>query len=207
MEVVAIKGEVREHFGKKHSQKVRKEGLIPCVMYGRDEILHFSTDEKSVKTLIYTPQFKIAEVTLDGTTHRTILKDVQFHPVTDAVVHIDFLKLIDGHTVKYEVPVKFTGVSPGVKLGGKLQQNIRRVKIKSTPETMVDVLPLDISTLEMGQSIRIRDIEAIEGIEIMTPPGTPVGTVEVPRAMRSAATAAAKDGATVEATEEESVEE
>ncbi|MEN0003090.1 MAG: 50S ribosomal protein L25 [Bacteroidota bacterium] len=195
MEIVAVKGEPRKGFGGTASKEVRSQGLIPCVLYGFDEVVHFSTDVKTVKPLIYTPDFKIAEVEIDGKTYKTILKDVQFHPVTDEIVHIDFLKLIDGHPVKYEVPVKFVGSSPGIKLGGKLLQNIRRVKIKATPETMVDILTLDISNLEMGQSIRIRDIEAVEGIEIMTPSGTPVATIEIPRALRSAAAAAKKEGA------------
>ncbi|MCL4157909.1 UNVERIFIED_CONTAM: hypothetical protein GTU68_038655, partial [Idotea baltica] len=147
MEIVAIKGQVRSDVGKKSSKAVRKEGLIPCVLYGTKEVIHFSVDPKSVKDLIYTPDFKLAEIDIDGTVYKTILKDTQFHPVSDAIVHLDFLALVDGQKVKIEVPVRFKGVSPGIKLGGKLQQNLRRVKIKSTPEQMVGDLTLDISTL------------------------------------------------------------
>jgi len=201
MEIVAIKGQVRSDVGKKSSKAVRKEGLVPCVLYGTKEVIHFTVNPKSVKDLIYTPDFKLAEIDIDGTVYRTILKDTQFHPVSDAIVHLDFLALVEGHKVKIEVPVRFKGVSPGIKLGGKLQQNLRRVKIKSTPEQMVGDLTLDISELELGSAIRVRDIAAIDGIEIMSPAGTPVASVEIPRALKSATSAA--EGEEEEETEEE----
>ncbi len=193
MEIVAIKGQIRSDVGKKSSKAVRKEGLIPCVLYGVKDTIHFAIDPKSVKDLIYTPDFKLAEIELDGTAYKTILKDTQFHPVSDAIVHLDFLALTDGHKVKVEVPVRFKGVSPGIKLGGKLQQNLRRVKIKTTPEHLVSDLTLDISELALGDAIRVRDIATIEGIEIMSPGGTPVASVEIPRALKSADAAAAGD--------------
>lgn len=190
MEIVAIKGQLRSDVGKKSSKAVRKEGLVPCVLYGTKEVIHFAVDPKSVKNLIYTPDFKLAEIDIDGTVYKTILKDTQFHPVSDAIVHLDFLALVEGQKVNIEVPVRFKGVSPGIKLGGKLQQNLRRVKIKSTPEQMVGDLTLDISKLKLGDAIRVRDIAAIEGVEIMSPAGTPVASVEIPRALKSATSAA-----------------
>lgn len=190
MEIVAVKGQVRSDVGKKSSKAVRKEGLVPCVIYGTHDTKHFTIDPKAVKPLIYTPDFKLAEIELDGNTHKCIVKDIQFHPVTDEIVHLDFLSLSDGQKVKVEVPLKFEGVSPGMKLGGKLQQNLRRVKIKTTPEHLVDSLVLDISHLELGQAVRVRDIAEIEGIEIMSPPGTPIASIEIPRALRSATAAA-----------------
>ena len=195
MQTVAIKGEARTDLGKKFTKSVRNEGMIPCVLYGKDEVAHFSTTLKDIKSIVYTPDFKVAEIELAGKTYRCILKDVQYHPVTDEILHIDFLKLIDGHPVKVEVPVKFTGTSPGVKSGGKLIQQVRRIKIKTVPEKIVDELTLDISSLELGQSIRVRDIQAIEGIEIMNSPGIPVALVEIPRALRSAAAAKEKEDA------------
>ncbi|MEL7220793.1 MAG: 50S ribosomal protein L25, partial [Bacteroidota bacterium] len=159
---------------------------------------HFTTTHKAVKPLIFTPDFKIGQVEVDGKTYRCIVKDVQWHPVTDEIVHIDFLRLIDGHPVKLQIPVTFTGTSPGIRAGGKLQQAVRRVSIKTTPENIVSKLTLDISSLELGQAIRVRDIEAIDGVEIMNPPGMPIATVEVPRALRSAATAEMKAAAAAE---------
>lgn len=194
MEIVAVKGQVRTDVGKKASKAVRNAGRVPCVIYGTQETVHFSIDPKEVKPLIYTPAFKLAEVEVDGNTHKCIIKDIQFHPVSDEIVHIDFLALTDGRKVKVEVPVGFQGVSPGMKLGGKLQQNLRRVKIKTTPEHLVDQLVLDVSHLELGQSVRVRDLQVSEGIEIMSPAGTPIATVEIPRALRSATSAAEKLG-------------
>ena len=202
MEIVAVKGQVRTDVGKKASKAVRKEGRVPCVIYGTQDTLHFSIDPKEVKPLVYTPAFKLAEVELDGATHKCIIKDIQFHPVSDEIVHIDFLALTDGHKVKVEIPVGFQGVSPGMKLGGKLQQNLRRVKVKTTPENLVDQLVLDVSHLELGQSVRVRDIQVGEGIEIMSPAGTPIATVEIPRALRSAASAASKEAGAEDADDE-----
>ncbi|MCB0639157.1 MAG: 50S ribosomal protein L25 [Lewinella sp.] len=196
MNVVAFKGEVRTDLGKKATKAVRSEGKIPAVLYGGEETIHFTTTHKDVKPIVFTPDFKIAEVDVDGKTYRCIVKDIQWHPVSDEIQHIDFLRLIDGHPIKLEVPVHFVGSAPGVRAGGKLQQTVRRVKIKTTPENMVDELKLDVSKLEMGQSIRVRDITAIEGVEILAQPGTPVALVEIPRALRSAATAAAKEART-----------
>ena len=195
MEIIAINGTSRADFGKKGSAKMRKEGLVPAVLYGGDQVVHFGVTPKSVKTLIYTPDFKIAEITVDGKVYKSIIKDTQFHPLTDNLIHIDFLELVPKKTIKVAVPVSFTGSgsAPGVKGGGKLLQNLRRVKIKTTPEHLVDTLELDVSDLELGQSIRVRDIKEQEGIEIMSPAGTPVATIEIPRALRSATDAAAKE--------------
>lgn len=193
MQVVAVKGSVRENLGKKWAKAARKEGAIPCVLYGGDSVHHFTTTNNEIKSLIYTGDFKLAELTIGNTSAKCFVKDIQFHPVSDKVTHIDFLELVPGQTVNLEVPVRFKGTSPGVKVGGKLVQNLRRIKIKTTPEKMVDQLTLDVSGLELGSSIRVRDIEQVEGVEIMNSPGIPVANVEIPRALRSAAAAAAKE--------------
>lgn len=192
MEIVAVSGKLRTEVGKKASAKVRKEGAIPCVMYDADQVVHFSADFKELKPLIYTPAFKLAQINVDGKEYKCIVKEYQMHPVSDEVTHIDFLHLLEGNPVKIEVPIQFVGTSPGVKSGGKLQRLIRRVKLKALPKHIVDKVSLDISSLGLGESIRIRDIEPMEGVEIMTTPGVPVAIVEIPRAMRSAQTAAAK---------------
>ncbi|MEL6719627.1 MAG: 50S ribosomal protein L25 [Bacteroidota bacterium] len=195
MQTVALSGGPREGLGKKETKKVRQQGLIPCVMYGGNEVRHFTTVVNDVKALIYTPDFKVAEITLDGTSYRCILKEVQYHPVTDDILHIDFLQLIDGTPVKVELPIRFYGDSPGLKVGGKLLQNLRRLKIKTTPENLVDELKVDISSLELGQAVRVKDVDVMDNMEVMVSAATPVAVVEVPRALRSAAAAAAKDEA------------
>lgn len=193
MQTVAIEGTPREAFGKKASKSFRKQGLVPCVAYSSDTTIHFTAPSTAFKKLIYTPDFKIAEITVDGKTYRAILKDAQYHPVTDAIVHLDFLLLVDGHKLIAEVPVKTQGVAPGVKLGGKLTLVTRRVKIKTTPENLVDHMSVDISDLDLGKSVRVRDLAVVEGVEVMTSPGIPLAAVEIPRALRSAQTAAAKE--------------
>lgn len=192
MEAVTVSGQIRTDVGKKATKAVRNAGQVPAVLYSKEKTIHFATTQKAVKSLIYTPKFKLAEVDVDGKTYRAIVKDIQFDPVTDEIVHMDFLHLIDGHPIKVEVPVRFVGTAPGMRAGGKLLRLMRRIKIKTTPENMVDELSLDITSLELGQSIRVRNIAPVEGVEIMSPSGAPVGVIEVPRALRSAATAEKK---------------
>jgi large subunit ribosomal protein L25 len=193
MQTVAIEGKVRSAFGKKASKATRKEGLVPCVAYGKDKVIHFSATPKSFKALIYTPDFKVAELNIDGETYRAIVKDSQFHPVTDALLHMDFLLLIEGNPIVTDIPVRTVGVAPGVKLGGKLMQSTRRLKIKTVPENLVDHLTVDICGLDLGKSVRVRDVKTVDGIQILTSPGIPLVGVEIPRALRSAQTAANKE--------------
>lgn len=189
MDIVAVSGKLRTNVGKRASAQIRREGGIPCVMYDANNVIHFTSELKEIKKLIFTPKFKLAEVTIDGKSYRCIIKEYQMHPVTDAITHIDFLHLLEGQPVKIEVPVKFIGSSPGVKNGGKLLQMLRRVKLKTTVEHLIDEVTLDISDLKLGHSIRIRDIQPNQGVEIMNNGATPVAIVEVPRALRSAQSA------------------
>ena len=193
METIAITGQSRAGLGKKPSKDLRNDGRIPCVLYGGQDVVHFSVTLNDVKNLIYTPDFRVANLTVDGINFRCIVKDYQLHPLTSNLTHIDFLSLVDGQKVKLEVPVRTQGVSPGVKLGGKLQQKLRRVKVKTLPEEMVTELFIDISPLDLGQSLRVRDIQVPAGIELLNSPSIPVVTIEIPRALRSAAAAEAKD--------------
>lgn len=193
MEFISLTGQLRPDTGKTASKSLRREGQIPCVLYSAKESVHFSTTHQQVKNLIYTPDFHVAKVQIGAQTYTCIVKDYQLHPLSNELVHIDFLQLVDGHPIKVEVPVRVKGLSPGVKVGGKLVQKLRRVKIKTTPENLVDQLMLDISSLELGQSLRVRDISPEGGIEIMSSPGIPVVTIEIPRALRSATAAAEKE--------------
>ena len=194
MQTVSIDAQKRDNLGKKNSRAARREGLVPGVIYGGEDTVHFTAPVKAFKSLLYTPDFKLAEITVDGTTYRCMVKSTQFHPVTDDLEHIDLLQLVDGNTIKAEIPVRFKGVSPGVKAGGKLLRKMRRVKVKTQPEYLVDELHASIDGMELGSSIRVRDIEKPEGIEFMSALANPIATVEVPRALRSAATKAEKEG-------------
>ena len=187
MEVISFKAESRNEIGTSGSRRSRKEGMIPAVLYGKDSVKHFSVTKKQVKPLIYTGDFKVAEVEIDGSVHKCFLKDFQMHPVSENIQHLDFLLLTDGHPVKLELPVRFEGTAPGIKEGGKFQTLVRKVKVKSLPEKLVEELKIDVSELELGGSVRIKDIIENEGIEILSNPNIPVASVIVPRAAKALA--------------------
>lgn len=204
MQTVEIEGKVRSEVGKKSTKAVRSAGQVPCVMYGGDGVVHFQTSSKSFKPVIYTPDFKLVEVKLDnGKSTRCILRDAQFHPVTDQLLHVDLLELVPGKTFNAELPVAYQGTSPGEKLGGRLIKKIRRVSVKMTPETMVDVLRLDIDELELGHSVRVKDLEEEEGVVVTNPPNAPVASVEIPRVLKDATAAELEEA---EAEEGEAIE-
>lgn len=203
MQIVSISTTSRSEIGRKATKAVRKSGAIPAVLYGGGEVKHFTTSVKEVKTLVYTPDFKLAELDIDGAKHKAILKDIQFHPVTDEIMHIDFLKLIDGVKVKVNLPVRYEGTSPGVKEGGKLITALRSIKVKTVPEKLVDQLIADISNTKLGEAIRVKDLQVGDGIEVMTDPNIPVASVNVPRVLKSLeeAEAAAEAGEGAEGAE------
>lgn len=192
MTSIEIQGSVRNEFGKKGSRNDRNNGNVPAVMYGGKDVLHFTVTPAGVRHLIYSPDFKIADLIVDGKHYKAILKQVQFHPVSEQILHIDFLSLTEKTPVKIEVPLRFKGSSPGVKVGGKLIQQVRKIKIKTTPEHIVDELKADISSLDLGQALRVRDIIVPKGVEILNNPATPVALIEIPRALKAAAAAEAK---------------
>lgn len=188
MQTVAFEAQARDNSVK--AKQIRNAGRIPAVIYGPDVNKQLSVHHNEVKKLIFTPDFRIGELDLDGQKHKCIVKDIQWHPVTDQIWHIDFLALKEGTKVNVEIPVKFKGVSPGVKAGGALMQTMRRVKVKVDPKDLVDELYIDISELELGEAVRVRDIEMPENVELMVNDAVPVATVEVPRALKSAEAAA-----------------
>ena len=192
MESFKLTATPRETVGKAASKVVRHNDAIPCVMYGGMEPIHFTTTWHDVRHLIYTPDFKTVEVSVGDATYTAIVKHVQFHPVSEKMLHIDFLKLIPGNPIKVTLPLRLRGSSPGVKLGGKLMQSIRTVSVKCLPEDLVDQLTLDISNLDLGQSARVRDIDVVKGLEVTMAAAIPVVLIEIPRAMRAAAAAEAK---------------
>ena len=192
MKTISIQGNMRADMGKSATKALRREDGIPCVLYGGEEEVHFSVVGRDVRDLVYTSDFMVAELTIDGKMHRSIVKDIQFHPVNEHILHIDFMELVDGRAVKVNLPVRFKGTSAGVKVGGKLQQKVRRVMVKVAPEDLVDELFVDVSSLGLGQSVRVRDIQLVGNMELLTWPSIPVATVDIPRALRSATAAAEK---------------
>ena len=198
MQSVAISVASRKNYGKSSSKSIRKDGQIPVVIYSKDEVTHGSVNYADVKHLVYSPDFKLAEISLEKGVKKCILQDIQTHPVTDNILHIDFLELVPNHPLKAEVPVRPVGTSPGVKLGGKFAQSLRKVKIKCTPENLVDVLTIDISKLKMGNVVRVDEIKLPEGIQMLTGGRIPIASVVVPRALKSS-----KAGALAVAEEED----
>ncbi len=197
MESIVIEGNVRTGVGKKAVKAIRREGLIPCELYGGSENVHFSTTKNAVKGIIYTPKFYQADIQVDGKSYKAIVKDIQFHPVTDEILHIDFLEMVPGMKIRTEVPVVTVGVAEGVKTGGKLMLNVRKLSVKATPENLLDKIEIDVSHLDLGQSFKVRDIKDT-GMEIMNAGGIPIAAVEIPRVLRSEEALEGEEGVEVE---------
>lgn len=191
MQTITISGKARPSVGKVATKADRAAGNIPCVMYAGNEVVHFTSTISELRGILYTPKFYKAIINIEGTTHEALLKDVQSHPITEEILHIDFHKLTPGAKVIVEIPIRIIGQSPGVKEGGKLLVKVRKVKVKAAPEDLKDAIDIDISELKLGQSFKVRDIKT-DGLEILNSPAIPLVSVEVTRALKSAATEAAK---------------
>lgn len=166
MKSLDIKGSKRAEITKQEVKGLREEGKVPCVIYGGKEPVHFSADASAFKGLIYTPDAHLVNLDIDGASFKAVLKEVQFHPVTDAITHIDFLEISDNKPVTISVPVKFTGASEGVKQGGKLVAKMRKLKIQALPGKLPDNITIDITELKIGGSIRVRDLK-LEGLTFL----------------------------------------
>jgi large subunit ribosomal protein L25 len=186
MEIVAIQGHSKQGSGKEQTKKVRHSGLVPAIMYksGGGDALQFALGAADYRPLIFTSKFKMAEINLDGSVYKCIIKDIQFNPVNEEVLHIDFLQLVPGVKFKATVPLRFTGTAPGIKAGGKFLTKMRQVNIMTTPEKAVDEVSADISEMELGSTIRVRDIKTPEGVEITNNGAVPIASIEIPRALR-----------------------
>lgn len=191
MKVVTIEGQLRSDFGKKASRHIRSEGKVPCVIYGGSSNVHFTTTPKELKTLVYTPEFKKAQIKVDGKEYTCILKDLQYDKITDEVIHLDFLELVPGKKVNAKVPLNFTGQSVGVKAGGRFVVKMSSINIRTSPENLSAAIDVDITNLEIGKNLRIEDIK-VENTEIMHHNRIPVAAVVITRALKQEANEAAK---------------
>ena len=191
MKSITIKGQERENVGKKATKAVRDAGMVPCVIYGGDQPVHFAADKRAFKDLVYTPNAHTVVVELEGKKIDAILQDIQFHPVSDAILHIDFFQLQDDREVVMEVPVKVVGKSPGVMAGGVLRLAQRRLKVKALPKNLPDFVTADISPLEMGNKLYITKLDSTD-FKFMHPDNTVVCQVRISRAAMKAAQEAAK---------------
>ena len=191
MKTIAISGSPRENVGKRDAKGLRYEGKAPAVLYGGKEQHHFSVLITDLKDVIYTAEANFVEIDLDGKKTRAIVKDAQFHPLTDLLLHIDFLQLFDDKEIIMEIPVKLTGTSPGVKMGGKMVQKLRKLRVKSLPSDMPQSVDVSISKLEVGSIIRVRDVKKGKFTIVNTPDDT-ITSVSLSRALKQAETEASK---------------
>lgn len=188
MQVFELKGEVRKDLGKKATKAVRKEGKVPCVLYGGEANIHFAVFEKDLKKLLYTPNVYIVNLELDGKACRAVMREIQFHPVTDRVLHIDFYQISEEKPVAMEIPVRLTGHAVGVQAGGKLALIVRKLKVKALPKDMPDEVVVDVTSLGVGKSIKVQDIQ-LEGVELLNAKSVVVAQVKLTRAARAAQSA------------------
>src|SRR5690606_494657 len=193
MKSITIKGSQRESVGKVSTKALRNAGKVPCVVYGGDKPLHFSAEEKAFKDLVYTPNAHTVVISLeDGATYNAILQDIQFHPVSDEILHIDFYQLEDNREVTIEIPVRTVGVAPGVLAGGVLRINKRKLRVKALPANLPDFIEADISGLEIGNKLYVTKL-GNDNYKIMHPDNTVVCQARVSRAAMKAAQDAAKE--------------
>ena len=182
-----LKGTARTEVGKKSTNELRKNNGIPCVLYGIEkEAQAFAVTTDAVRKLVYTPDIHLVNLTIDGKECTAILKDIQFHPVKDTILHMDFLQIVEDKAIVMEVPTVLTGLAAGVKLGGKLQQAIRKIKVKAVYANIPEKLTVDVTELGLGKSIK-DGIASFEGLELVTPAQTVVCSVAATRASREAA--------------------
>lgn len=185
MKTFELQGQLRSEIGKKDSKAVRREGGIPCVLYGGAEPMHFSVKTPDVRHLVYTPHVYFVELNLDGKKQMAVLKDLQTHPVSDAILHMDFQTIQDDKPVAMAIPVNVVGNSPGVRNGGKLVVNLRKLAVSALPKNMPDQITVDISNLNIGDGLRIREIEQ-EGVIFLENGSIVVTAVRMTRSARSA---------------------
>ncbi len=191
MKSITIKGSERESVGKVATKALRNAGAVPCVLYGGDQPVHFSAEDKAFKNLVYTPNAHTVVIELEGKSYNAVLQDIQVHPVTDKILHIDFYQLFDNKEVTMEIPVRIVGTSPGVLLGGVLRLNQRKLKVKALPANLPDFIDADISALEMGNKLYITKL-ASDKYKFLHPDNTVVCQVRISRAAMKAAQEAAK---------------
>ena len=210
MKTVEIIGYKRANLGKSVAKRLRLEGNVPCVLYGGDEQIHFYAPMILFRELVYTDEGHFVNLNIEGQEYQAIMQDIQFHPVSEILLHVDFLQLFPGKHIKMGIPVHFEGVSPGVTKGGTLIKKRRYIQVKSLPKDMPEHITVNISKLDFGKAVKVGEIEA-KDFEILDNKIASVAVVEMPRALRGKTTeeeeaeeaAAAEAGEAGEAAEAE----
>ena len=185
MKTVDLVAYKREDLGKAETKRLRNEGFVPCVVYGGEDIRHIYVPQILFRDLVYTSEAHFVNLDIEGKEVRVILHDIQFHPVSETIIHADFLELHAGIPVKMDIPVHLTGQAPGVSKGGTLVHKRRRLSVKALPKNMPEFIDVDISELDFHKSIKVEEIET-ENFEILDTPQASIAVVEIPRALKTA---------------------
>ena len=191
MKSIAISCSLRKNVGKRDAKELRYEGKVPAVLYGGKEQYHFAVSATDLKPVIYTPDVHFIDLDIDGKKFRSILQDAQFHPLTDQVRHVDFLELDDKKPVALNIPIKLTGTSPGVKVGGKLVQKLRSLRVKALPKDLPQYIEVSLESLEVGKSVQVGSIQ-LDNAKVLNNPDDTIVSVIMSRALRQAEQEAAK---------------
>lgn len=188
MKSITINGSQRESVGKVSTKALRNAGKVPCVLYGGDKPVHFSAEEKAFKNLVYTPNVYTAKIELDGQTYDAVLQDIQFHPVTDKILHIDFYQLFEDKEITMNIPVRLVGSAKGVMVGGALRHNLRKLRVKALPANLPDFIEANITELQIGNKLYVTELRN-DNYTLLHPDNTVVAQVRMSRnAMANAAT-------------------
>lgn len=197
MKEINVSGKVRTDLGKKASKLLRKEGLIPCNIYGeaKDEnglpkAMAFVASMAELRKAVYTPHVYVINLDIDGVTHKAIFKELQFHPVTDQLLHVDFFEISEEKPIVIGIPVQLNGLAQGVRDGGRINLSIRKINVKAPYKAIPERLDIDVTNLQLGKSIKVGQL-SFEGLELVTPAEVIVCSVKATRASRSAAAAEA----------------
>ncbi|WP_433895435.1 50S ribosomal protein L25/general stress protein Ctc [Sphingobacterium mizutaii] len=191
MKSIAISGSARQNVGKRDAKELRYEGKIPAVLYGGKEQTHFSVSAADLKPVLYTPEVIFVELEIDGKKSKAIVQEAQFHPLTDEVTHVDFLQLFDDKEVSVNIPIKLVGTSPGVKMGGKLVQKLRNLRVKALPNSLPQDIEVPMEGLEVGKSFRVGQVTLTDA-KVLNNADDTIVSVTMSRALRQAEQEAAK---------------
>ena len=180
MKTFDIKGEERKDIGKKATKALRVDELVPCVLYGGKKNIHFAVEEKAFQYLVYTPNVYVVNVEIDGKKSKALMQDIQFHPVTDRILHVDFLEISDDKKVSIAIPVELNGLAAGVSEGGKLSLKLRKLKVSGFAKDFPDTLEINVEELVLGKSIKVGELN-FDNLELLDPKNSVVTTVKLTR--------------------------
>lgn len=183
MKTITIEGQIRTDFGKSATRQLRSEEKVPAVIYGGAKEINFSAPVSAFKNVVYTPDFMLTEINVEGNSYKCVLKDLQFDKVSDDLIHVDFLELVGNKKVTVNIPLKFTGVPAGVKEGGKLVVKMKALKVKTLPEYLSENIEMDLSDLKLNENVRVQDVKA-PNMEILNSPRIPIASVTMTRQLK-----------------------